>query len=86
MAQKNTQEIDSKLVLIWVQRVKVQRVQKTNINDIKSMKDFDHIQTKIADKQQPKEQKKEYRVENCKYCGAAHMQRQCSAFAKTCSK
>ena len=56
------------------------------LDTIKGMKDFDHIQrkkqTKVGDKQQPKEWKKEYRVENCKCCGATHMQRLCPAFGK----
>ena len=76
-AQKNKQETDSKKVLKWAQRVEVQRVQKKVLDDMNSMKHCDHIQmnkqTKIADKQPLKEQKKEHRVENCRYCAAAHM-------------
>ena len=47
------------LVLMWAQRVQVQRVQKRALDEMKSVKDFDHIQwgkrNKIADKQQPRE-------------------------------
>ena len=70
VAQKNTQEIDSKQILRLPQRVKVWWVAEKAL-DIKKkdMKDFDHIQrskqSKTSDKQQPKELTKEHRVENC---------------------
>ena len=48
------QEIDSEQVLKGMQRVKVQRAQKRPLDDMKSIKDFDHMQkgkqSKIADK------------------------------------
>ena len=56
MAQ-NTQEIDNDQVLMWTQRVET-IVQKV-LDDMKSIKEFDHIQrgkgTKIAETQQPRE-------------------------------
>ena len=41
---KNTQEIYSEQVLMWTQSSEVQRAQKKVLDDLKSIKDFDHIQ------------------------------------------
>ena len=75
-AQKNMREIDSEQVLIWAQRVEIQRVQKKALDEINNVKDFNHInrgkRTKIDNKQQPREQSKKLKTDNCKYCGAAH--------------
>ena len=38
------QGINSKQVLMWPQRVKAQRVQKKALDNMKSAKDFDHMQ------------------------------------------
>ena len=88
MAWKNTQEVDSKQVQMWAQRVEVESAEKS----VRSHEKHERLdlmqkgrQTKIANRQQPKEQKWACRVENCKYPGTAHMQRQCQAFGKTCS-
>ena len=44
---------------MWTQREVVQRAQKKELDEMKSIKDFDHVQkyqeTMTADKQQPRE-------------------------------
>ena len=56
---------------------------------MKSLKDFDHIgrdkKTKIADKQQPREQNQMLEMDSYNYNCVAHRQRRCLAFGKTCS-
>ena len=51
-----------------------------------NVRDFDHIhsgkRTEIDNKQQPREQNKKLKIDNCMYFGAALSQRQCPAFGK----
>ena len=53
-------EIDNEQVLMWAQRVEMQRVQKKALNEMKNVGNFNHIhsgkRTKIYNKQQPREQ------------------------------
>ena len=55
MAHKNRQERDREQALMWAQRMEVQSVQKKAVDNIKDMKDFDHVkrnnQTKLGNKQ-----------------------------------
>ena len=57
-AQRNIREIDSEQVLMWGQGVEVHRAQKKALDEVKNIKDFDHIysgkRTGIDNKQQPR--------------------------------
>ena len=43
---------------------------------------YKSVSRKTADRQQPRVQTRELKIENCKYCGAVLIQRQCPAFVK----
>ena len=65
-------------------------VKKKVLDEMESIRDFDHVQkykqAKTVDRQQPREQKRGLKIKkNCNYCCAAHMQREYLAFGKTCN-
>ena len=66
-------DIDSQQVLMWAHRLEVQ---KKALDEMKNVRDFDHIhsgkKTKINNEQQPRKQNKKLKINNCMYCGAAH--------------
>ena len=83
--QRHMSEIDSEQVLMWVQRVEVQRAQKKALDKMKNIETLISyiVARKLRDnKQQPKEQYKKLKRDNCKYCCTAHGQRQCPVFRK----
>ena len=86
-AKRNTSEIDSEQVIMWLKGVEAQRLQMKALDEMKTVKDFDHIhggnRADRDNEQQPKEQYKKLRIDSCMYCGASHTQRQCLAFGKT---
>ena len=85
-ALKDTSGVSSEQVLISAQRVEVQRLQKAVLDNIR---DFDLIRRnrkktgEIDSKETTKDKKW---IENCSYCGTTHLQKQCPADSKTCSK
>ena len=43
-AQRNMSKIHGEQALVWSQRVEAQRVQNNALDEMKNVKDFDHIQ------------------------------------------
>ena len=88
---KDTSEVSNLQVLVLAQRVEAQRSQKVLLENIRDAKDFDLIK---GDRQRPgqnrnraeRESVKEKKIiENCKYCGMTHPEKQCSEYGKMCS-
>ena len=86
---KETREVSSEQVLVWAQRVEVQRAQKAVLENLRDAKDFDLVKRdrqRWGQNRQQREAVKEKKViENSKYCGMTHLQKQCRGYGKTYS-
>ena len=65
------------------------RGHRKKLDKMKNIRDFHHIhsgkRTEIDSEQWTGEQNKKLKIEDCKYFGTTHNQRQCPAFWNMCS-
>ena len=86
---KDTSKVSIEHVLVWAQRVEVQRTQKAVLENIRDTKDFNLIR---SDRQRPDQNSqqrhivKQKIIENYRYSGMTHPQKQCLANGKICSR
>ena len=78
---EDIENVTSKGVLLWTQRVEVQKVQTKVLNNIKEAKDFDLVRHSTP-KHDNETQKNQKRVDNCKHCETGLLSR----WSPACSK
>ena len=82
-ALKNIDEATSNQILIWAWSVEAQRAQKEFLHHIREDKAFDSIRHIKQNCDNVRHSKNKV-IENFKYCGTRHLQRQCQAYGKMC--
>ena len=89
MVLKDTSDVSSEQFLFLAQRTEIQGAKAVVLEKIKNAKGFDSIrrnrQEPGENRQQSEGIKEKKVMENSKYCGMSHPQKQCPAYDKMCS-